>query len=477
MHVHDDVFIGGRWVRSASSARIEVLNPATEEAWASVPDGDEHDIDQAVRAARSAFPAWSATSPADRAAVLHRLADELDARAAAMSRIITTENGTPIAESGAAPGHSAAHLRLTADLAGLLDSVDDRPNPMAPGHTVVRRVPVGVAGLITPWNFPLGLIIIKLGPALLAGCTVVIKPAPETPMAMRALMDAVAAAGVPDGVVNLVTGATDAGTALVGHPDVDKISFTGSTNVGRIIARTCGERLRPVTLELGGKSPAIVLDDFDREMFTRNLLRVSMRNTGQTCKACTRLLVPAHRHDEIATLAGEIVSAAPMGDPFDPATFFGPVVSARQRDRVAGYLNAGHAEGATSVTGGDVSTRFDRGFYIEPTVFSHVTPQMTIAREEIFGPVLSVIPYHDIDDAVAIANDSPYGLAATVFGTDETRATAVAERLATGNVGINHYGSNAAAPFGGHKDSGLGTEFAAEGLDAYLQFTSIHYQS
>lgn len=477
MHVHDDVFIGGRWVRSASAGRTKVLNPATEEVWASVPDGNDQDIDRAVRAARSAFPAWSTTSPTYRAAVLHRLADELDARAADLSRTITTENGTPIAESGAAPAHGAAHLRLTADLAGMLDADDDRPNPMAPGHTVVRRVPVGVAGLITPWNFPLGLIIIKLGPALLAGCTVVIKPAPETPMAMRTLMDAVAAAGVPDGVVNLVTGATDVGTALVGHPDVDKISFTGSTGVGRIIARTCGERLRPVTLELGGKSPAIILDDFDREAFARNLLRVSMRNTGQTCKACTRLLVPADRHDEIATLAAEIVSAAPMGDPFDPTTFFGPVVSARQRERVAGYLVSGHAEGAKALTGGDVSTRFDRGFYVEPTVFAHVTPQMKIAREEIFGPVLSVIPYRDIDDAVAIANNSPYGLAATVFGADEARATAVAERLATGNVGINHYGSNAAAPFGGHKDSGLGTEFAAEGLDAYLQFTSIHYQS
>lgn len=477
MQVHNDVFIGGRWVASASTARTEVLNPATEEVWAAVPDADERDIDAAVRAARLAFPAWSASRPAERAAALRRLADEVDLRAAELASIITTENGTPIAESGAAPAHSAAHLRLTADLADLLDTVDDRPNPMASGHSVVRRLPVGVAGLITPWNFPLGLIVIKLGPALLAGCTVVIKPAPETPMAMRMLMDAVRAAGIPDGVVNLVTGSTRAGEALVEHHDVDKISFTGSTGVGRAIARTCGERLRPVTLELGGKSPAIVLDDFDRDVFARNLLRVSMRNTGQTCKACTRLLVPAAIHDEMAELAADIVSSAPIGDPFDPSTFFGPVVSARQRDRVAGYLRSGHAEGAKAVTGGDIASRFDRGFYVEPTVFSHVTPDMVIAREEIFGPVLSVIPYRDIDDAVAIANDSSYGLAATVFGVDETRATTVAQRLETGNVGINHYGSNAAAPFGGHKDSGLGTEFGVEGLAAYLQFNSIHYPS
>ncbi|MFI7167159.1 aldehyde dehydrogenase [Rhodococcus erythropolis] len=476
MQNHDDVFIGGHWVRSHSSDRSSVVNPATEEIWASVPDGNEDDIDDAVRAARLAQPAWAAAGPETRAEFLHKLADELDSRSAEIARIITTENGTPVAESGAAPGHSAAHLRLTADLAAGLAATDDRPNPMAPGHTIVRRVPVGVAALITPWNFPLGLVMIKLGPALLAGCSVVIKPAPETPMATRMLMDAVVAAGFPGGVVNLVTGGTRAGNALVEHPDVDKVSFTGSTEVGRRIARLCGERLRPVTLELGGKSPAIVLDDFDPAVFAQHLLKVSMRNTGQTCKACTRLVVPESRHDEIADMAGALVSGAQMGDPFDPATFFGPLVSARQRDRVAGYLVSGHEEGAKAVAGGDVSTEFERGFYIEPTVFAGVTPDMRIAREEIFGPVLAVIPYRDIDDAVAIANDSPYGLAATIFGADEVRATAVADRLTTGNVGINHYGSNAAAPFGGHKDSGLGTEFGAEGLEEYLQFTSIHYQ-
>lgn len=477
MEKHDDVFIDGSWTASHSGRLTPVVNPATEEEWACVPDGNERDIDDAVTAARRALPSWSATAPDDRAAFLRRLADEIDSRAGEFTRLITTENGTPIAESGAAPSHSAAHLRLTADLVSVLTTPDDRHNPMAPGHSLVRRVPVGVAGLITPWNFPLGLVMIKLGPALLAGCTVVIKPAPETPMACRFLMEAVDAAGIPAGVVNLVTGGTAAGNALVEHPGVDKISFTGSTAVGRHIARICGERLRPVTLELGGKSPAIVLDDVDREVFARNLLKVSMRNTGQTCKACTRLLVPADMHDEIASLAADVVASAPMGDPFDPTTFFGPVVSDRQRTRVAGYLSTGHAEGAKAVTGGDVSARFDRGYYVEPTVFAYVTPSMTIARDEIFGPVLSILSYRDIDDAVAIANDSEFGLAATVFGADEDRATAVAERLATGNVGINHYGSNAAAPFGGHKDSGLGTEFGAEGLSAYLQYTSIHYPS
>ena len=479
LHVdeHDDVFIAGRWTPAHSSARSTVTNPATEEVWASVPDGDEVDIDRAVAAARAAFPAWAASTAAERGAVLGRLATEIESRSAELTGLITTENGTPVAESGAAPGHGAAHLRLTAQLAEHLDRADVRGNPMAPGRSVVRRRPVGVAGLITPWNFPLGLILVKLGPALLAGCTVVVKPAPETPMATRSLMDAVAAAGVPDGVVNLVTGDVAAGSALVRHPGVAKISFTGSTEVGRSIAADCGALLRPVTLELGGKSPAIALPDTDAAVLAANILKVSMRNTGQTCKACTRLLVPAQRYDELLDVVVDAVSSAPLGDPTDPATFFGPVVSARQRDRVLGYLELGHAQGARAATGGGRAEQFERGYFVEPTVFRDVSPDMRIAREEIFGPVLAVLPYRDLEEGVAIANDSPYGLAATVFGQDLDRAAAVADRLETGNVGINHYGSNAAAPFGGHKDSGLGTEFGLEGLEEFVVYTSIHHQA
>lgn len=475
MNEHDDVFIAGKWVTAHSAARTPVCNPATEENWAGVPDGDEADVDSAVAAAREALPSWAARTAADRAGFLRRIADEIDARGAELTRLITTENGTPIAESSTAPSHGAAHLRLTAALADRLDAPDERPNPMAPGRSLVQRRPVGVAGLITPWNFPLGLCLIKLGPALLAGCTVVLKPAPETPMAVRLLMDAVSAADVPRGVVNLVTGGERAGVTLVEHSDVDKISFTGSTDAGRSIGSACGARLRPVTLELGGKSPAIVLDDADPDVLARNILKVSMRNTGQTCKACTRLLVPADRHDELLDLVADVVAAAPTGDPFDHDTFFGPLVSADQRDRVLGYLRLGHQEGAEAATGGHPDTGHDRGYYVQPTVFRGVDPSMRIAREEIFGPVLAVIPYRDVDEAVAIANDSPYGLAATIFGEDISRAAGVADRLETGNVGINHYGSNAAAPFGGVKDSGLGTEFGAEGIDAYLTCTSIHY--
>jgi aldehyde dehydrogenase (NAD+) len=474
MTEHGDIFAGGKWVASASLERLGVLNPATEETWAWVPAGGEADIDTAVSAARRAQPGWQGTAPGDRAAALLRLADEIEARSAEFTRLITAENGTPVAESGIAAGHAAASLRHVAGLAGLLETADVRLNPMGPGHSLVRRVPLGVAGLITPWNFPLGIIILKLGPALLAGCATVIKPAPETPMAARLLMDAVAAADLPPGAVNLVTGADDAGAALVSHPGVDKISFTGSSEVGRRIGETCGRLLRPVTLELGGKSPAVVLDDADADVLAAHILKVAMRNTGQTCKACTRLIVPAARHDELLGLVADVVASAPIGDPADPKTFFGPLVSARQRERVLGYLDLGRAEGAKAVTGGGRAAQFDRGYYVEPTVFRDVQPGMRIAQEEIFGPVLVVLPYEDEDDAARIANDSAYGLAAAVFSRDMDRAVAFAGRLRTGNVGINQYGSNAAAPFGGVKASGLGTEQGPEGLSQYLSFTSIH---
>ena len=475
--LHDDVYIGGRWRRSKSERRSPVFNPATGEIWANVPDGNTEDIDNAVAAARSAFPGWAATPPEERAGMLRALADQIDARSDALSACITTENGTPISETRSAPGYGAAHLREVASLAHLLTEEDKRSNPLSSGSSLVRRHPLGVAGLITPWNFPLGLIIVKLGPALLAGCTVVLKPAPETPMAARMLMEAIEATGFPPGVVNMVTGSTEAGSALVEHPGVDKISFTGSTDVGRMIGASCGRLLRPATLELGGKSPAIVLDDVDTSVLAANILKVSMRNTGQTCKACTRLLLPAHRHDELLELVADVVSSAPLGDPFNPATFFGPLVSERQRQRVLGYMEIGAAEGAKAVVGGGLPAGLQRGFYVEPTVFRDVTPGMRIAQEEIFGPVLAVIPYSDVDEAVAIANDSPFGLAATVFGADLDRARSVADRLDTGNVGINHYGSNAAAPFSGHKASGLGTEFGPEGLSQYLTYTSIHFPS
>lgn len=469
-----DLFVDGEWCAAHATTLQAVTDPTTEEVIAQVVSGDRADVDAAVRAAHAAAPGWARTGVAERCELVVRLAEEIEARAAAFTELITRENGTPVGESAHAPAQAAAHLRHCAETGPTLFAADVRANPMGSGDTVVERRPVGVAGLITPWNYPLSLIVVKLGPALVAGCPVVIKPAAETPLAARLLMEAVKSAGFPRGVVNLVTGDGATGAALVEHDLVRKISFTGSTPVGRTIGESCGRRLRAVTLELGGKSPAVVLDDVDPAVLAAHILKVAMRNTGQTCKACTRLIVPNSRRAELVDLVCDVISAAPVGNPFDPATFFGPLVSARQRERVLGYLDIGRAEGATAVIGGGRPAGLDTGYFVEPTVFNHVTPGMRVAREEIFGPVLSVLGYDDLDEAVALANDSPYGLAGAVFGRDEDRAYAVAGRLDTGTVGINHYGSNAAAPFGGRKDSGLGVEFGLEGIDSYLTLTSIH---
>lgn len=470
----DDHFVAGRWQAAHSGEHTEVVNPTTEETIARVADGDRADIDAAVRAAHAVAASWAATPVAERCALVQRLADEIETRASAFTSTITAENGTPVAESGHAPAAAAAHLRHNAGVAPALFAGDVRANPMAAGDTVVQRRPRGVAGLVTPWNYPLSLIVVKLGPALVAGCPVVIKPAAETPLAARQLMDAVTAAGIPPGVVNLVTGGTEAGRALVEHDLVRMVSFTGSTAAGREIGAECGRRLRPAVLELGGKSPAVVLDDADPAVLAGAILKVAMRNTGQTCKACTRLIVPNSRRAELVDLVCDVVASAPLGDPSDPATFFGPLVSARQRDRVLGYLEVGRAEGAKAVIGGGRPARFDRGFFVEPTVFDQVDPSSRIAQEEIFGPVLAVLGYDDLDEAVAIANDTPYGLAGAVFGTDIDRAAAVADRIEAGTIGINHYGSSAAAPFAGHKASGLGVEFGLEGIEEYLALTSVH---
>ena len=471
---HDDVFVDGAWRPAHARARLEIVNPATEERIASVPDGDAADIDASVAAARRAFDGWRRTAPDERAAHLVRLAQLLEQDARAFATTTTAENGTPITESAGAAPYSAAHLRRVAALSPELEREDVRLNPLSATRTLVERTPLGVAGLISPWNFPLPLIVAKLAPALLAGCTTVVKPAPETPVATRRLVDLVAEAGIPAGVVNLVTGGVAAGRALVAHPDVDKISFTGSTAAGREIAEVRGRMLRPVTLELGGKSAAIVLDDVDLDVLREHIIKVSLRNTGQTCKASTRLVVPRSRHAEILEAVADVVGSAPVGDPTDPATVFGPVVSARQRERVTGYIDLGNAEGARPVLGGTTDSPFERGYYVRPTIFDDVQPGMRIAQEEIFGPVLAVLAYDDDDDAVRIANDSRYGLAGAVFGEDEDRALAVARRIETGTVGINQYGSNSAAPFSGHKDSGLGVEFGPEGLAGYLGITSLH---
>mgnify|MGYP000915396040 FL=1 len=471
---HTDLFIGGQWRAASAAGRIDVVNPATEEVWASVPDADAADVDAAVRAARVALPDWRGIGAAARAEVVLRFADELAARGEGMARVITAENGTPIAETSAAASHSAGILRYFATLADLVDAVDVRPFPNAPGsYTEVSREAVGVCALISPWNFPLGLVMVKLAPALIAGCTVVIKPAAETPLDLRVLLEAAVAAGIPAGVINVITGGRETGSLLVQHPLVDKVAFTGSTEAGRIIAQQCGSLLRPVTLELGGKSAAILLDDVDLDYFGTMLNRTCLRNTGQTCYNSTRILAPRSRYGEIVELVAGVVASTKQGDPLELDTVYGPTVSARQRDRVEGYIALGRSEGAAVATGGG-RPAFDRGFFVQPTVFSDVDNRMRIAQEEIFGPVLVVIPFDDDSDAARIANDSQFGLGGSIFSADESRAAALARTIETGSIGVNFFGSNHAAPFGGWKDSGLGVEYGPEGLNAYLRLKSVH---
>lgn len=473
--VHDN-FINNSWVPSKSHDRIPVINPATEEQWASVPNSTSEDLDAAVAAAKRAFDGsgWRDIGAHARAAHLLRFAEEVERRSTPISHTNTSENGSPIAETGHAADNAAAILRYFATFAGYLSEPEIRPFLDGSAETVVRWDPVGVCALIAPWNFPINLVVVKLAPALIAGCTVVIKPASPTPLSIRFLADAAAAAGIPAGVVNIITGTGHLGDQLVRHPGVDKVAFTGSTPVGRTIAAVCGELLRPVTLELGGKSSALVLPDADLDHMSSVLLRTSMRNTGQTCYISTRILAPASRYDEVVEMVTTTVAGGQQGDPMDPATVFGPSAHRAQFDIVRDYIASGLAEGARATTGGSTERRFARGFFVAPTVFADVTPDMRVAREEIFGPVVTILKYDGVDEGVEIANNTEFGLGGTVFSSDADAAFAVAARLDTGSVGINFFASNHTAPFAGRHDSGLGVEYGREGLHAYLSPQSVH---
>ena len=465
--------IGGHEVASTGAAS-PVIDPATGEQWGSVPQASPAEVDAAVQAARDAFPGWAALAPSERAESLRRMAAAIERRAPALAHTNTLENGSPIAETSGAAGNAASILRVFAGLSGFLEEPDIRAFPGGVGETLVARDPVGVCALIAPWNFPINLVVIKLAPALLAGCAVVIKPASPTPLSVRFLLDAADEAGIPPGVINLVTGSGAVGDALVRHPDVDKVAFTGSTPVGRRIASACGELLRPVTLELGGKSAAIVLPDADLDAMSAVLLRSCMRNTGQTCYISTRLIATPERYGELVDMVTATVAAASVGDPLDPATVFGPVATAAQRDSVRELIRVGLAEGARATIGGDIAPPFEIGSFVAPTVFADVRPDMRIAQDEIFGPVVTLLRARDVDDAVDIANSTRFGLGGIVFGADEDAALRVARRVDTGSIGINFFASNHLAPFGGRHDSGLGVEYGIEGLSAYLTTQSVH---
>lgn len=475
---YDTLFIGGEWVAPATSERFEITSASTEEVIGSVPAAAEADVDRAVAAARRAFDdprGWSTWAPSDRADAIERLANELESRAAEMARRVSMQNGMPIAiATGLEGGFPLVVLRYFADLARKTEWETEQPHLMG-GTTRVRREPIGVVGAVSPWNYPQTLASFKIAPALASGCTLVLKPSPETLLDSFLFAEAVEAAGLPAGVINVVPGGREVGAYLVSHPNVDKVAFTGSTAAGRSIAETCGRLLRPVTLELGGKSAAIMLDDVNLDFgaIGERLFESLLVNNGQTCYLGTRILAPSSRYEEIVEALGAYVSALPVGDALDEQTLIGPMASSIHRSRVEGYIEKGKGEGARLVAGGG-RTEHDRGWFVQPTLFADVDNASAIAQEEIFGPVLSVIRYSDVDDAIRIANDSAYGLGGSVWTADADRGLDVARRVRTGTFGINRYMPDPSAPFGGVKDSGIGRELGPGALDAYTTAKSIY---
>ena len=475
-HLHSTLYIGGAWRTPLAAEVNTVISASTEEPLGQTPLGGAKDIDAAVAAARRAFDgsAWSGLAPAERADLMDRFADAIEARAETLATLVSRQNGMPMAMSPIANAYApAALLRYYAGLARTLEWEEPRTS-FTGGTTRVRREPVGVVGAIVPWNYPQALAMMKIAPALAAGCTIVLKPALETSLDAYLLAEAAMEAGLPAGVLNIVPGGLEAGEALVAHPDVDKIAFTGSTPAGRRIAEVCGRLLRPVTLELGGKSAAIVLDDADLDSTMAGLATASFVNNGQTCHLSARVLAPAARYHEVLDAVSALARALPVGDPLDPATAIGPLVNARQRERVEDCISSGLAQGARLTAGGGRPADLKRGWYVEPTVFGDVRNDMAIAQEEIFGPVITVTPYTTDDDAVALANDSEFGLGGTVWTADAERGLAVARRVRTGTIGVNGYTLDFASPFGGYKASGLGRELGPEGLQGYLQLKSVY---
>ena len=476
MKVYDKLFIGGKWVEPASDRVIEVLSPHTEEPVGRVPEAVEADIDRAVASARREFDEgdWPHVAPAERIAIVQRFSDLYAAHLGDMAEVITTEMGSPISFSNLAQS-PAPWIMLTSFLGVAADFPweEQRPGSLG-GDIIVRREPVGVVGAIVPWNVPQFVTMSKLAPALLSGSCIVIKPAPETPLDAFLMAELLEEAGVPTGVVSVVPAGREVGEHLVRHPGVDKIAFTGSTAAGRRIASICGEQLKRFNLELGGKSAAIVLDDADLPATIEGLKFASLMNNGQACVAQTRILASRARYEEVVDALATMVRGLKVGDPSDETTDIGPLVAQRQQERVEKYIALGQEEGAKVAVGGNgMPTGLERGWYVQPTVFSGVDNSMRIAREEIFGPVLAVIPFEDERDAIRIANDSEYGLAGSVWTADMERGMEVARRVRTGTFGINQYSMDFIAPFGGYKASGMGREFGREGLEEYLELKSI----
>jgi acyl-CoA reductase-like NAD-dependent aldehyde dehydrogenase len=468
--IHDKLYIEGQWVKPNGSSLIDVINSTTEEVMGRIPEGTPEDVNDAVSAAKAAFQGWSALPVEDRARYLQGISEKLAARRDEIASLIANEVGMPLPLATAVQaGMPAMVMGSYAKLLGEFQFEEKI------GNAHVVKEPVGVVGCITPWNFPLHQVVAKVAPALAAGCTVVLKPSEIAPLTAFILAEIIDEVGLPAGVFNLVTGyGPVVGEAIASHTDVDMVSFTGSTRAGKRVSELAAKTVKRVSLELGGKSANIILDDADLEKAVANGVGNCYFNSGQTCSALTRMLVPKSRHDEVVAIAKRVAESFTVGDPTEGKYKLGPLVSATQRERVVNYIRKGIAEGATLVAGGaEMPEGITKGYFVRPTVFANVRNDMTIAQEEIFGPVLSIIPYEDDDDAVRIANDTIYGLGGGVWSGDPERAKAVARRLRTGQVEINGGKFNPLAPFGGYKQSGNGRELGRYGLEEYLEVKAM----
>ena len=470
MHTRTQLYINGKWVEATGDGSIEVIDPTTEQCIGSVPVGSQTDVDAAVGAAKAAFPSWSQSTVEERINVLNRLSAAFKERGEELAQLITSEVGTPIGYSRMAMiGTPTVVLRSYAKELENFQFEEEVRN------SLIVKEPIGVVGMITPWNFPLHQIIGKVAPAIAAGCTMVLKPSKEAPINAFILADIIDEVGLPAGVFNLVSGhGSEVGQYLSGHPDVDMVSFTGSTGAGVRVSETAAPSVKRVTLELGGKSANVILDDADIETAAKVAVSACFANSGQTCSALTRLLIPASKRDEVISIIAPRVERYTTGDPRDEASKCGPMVSARQQASVSEYISSGIADGATLIAGGEgMPDGLDSGYFVKPTAFADVTPDMRIFQEEIFGPVLSITTYETEEEAVAMANDSEYGLSGGVWSGDEERAMAFARKMRTGQVSINGGAFNISAPFGGYKMSGNGRELGLHGLEEYFEVKSI----